>query len=135
MGHHCHAYGCANACAPKLFACPDHWRALPQPFKAAIRREYVPGQERRKDPTARYCAVQRAAVAALAFRPNDERAARAAAVPYLESQVWRQRAIDAGLGDPLLGLPNYKAHEPVDVEAYKRTIIGIRQEQREHGEI
>lgn len=114
MPHRCHAHGCARPCAPRLFACPAHWRALPEPYKAAIRREYVRGQEITKTPSLRYLAVQRAAVGALAFRPDDEAAARAAAPYVVEAEIWRQEAIAAGEGDPLAGLPGVRGYEPID---------------------
>lgn len=112
--HHCHAAGCAEPCAPRLFACPDHWRALPAPFKAAIRREYRAGQERTKTPSLSYLAVQRFAVATLAFRPLDERAARMAAPYLIEAEIWRDEAIAGGAPDPFAGLPGARPHQPLD---------------------
>lgn len=88
----------------RLFCCPPHWRKLSEPMKAAIWREYREGQERRKDPTARYLCVQQRAIAELAFKPNDEQAAQLAAHYMVNSEKWRQAAISAGAGDPLQGV-------------------------------
>ncbi len=129
--HHCHAAGCDRPCAPRLFACADHWRELPEPYKAAIRREYRKGQERTKTPSLRYLAVQRAAVAALAFRPNDEAAARRAAAPLLEAEIWRDDAIAGGHGDPLEGLPGVKPHRPIDHARAWEIVWKLRREARE----
>jgi hypothetical protein len=73
-------------------------------MRDAIWREYRPGQENDKSPSARYMAVQRRAVGEVAFRPHDERAAAVAAPYLLDAEVWRERAIEAGEGDPLDGL-------------------------------
>ncbi|MBV8284063.1 MAG: hypothetical protein JO277_00515 [Candidatus Eremiobacteraeota bacterium] len=73
-------------------------------MRGAINREYVDGQEVRKDPSPRYMAVQRLAVSTLAFKPHDEAAALVAANYLAEAIEWRERAIKAKLGDPLEGL-------------------------------
>ena len=104
MRHTCHAHGCDVAVPPKMFMCRAHWFALRKPMRDAIWREYRPGQENDKNPSPRYMAVQRRAVGEVAFKPYDESAAAMAATYLLESEVWRQRAIDAGQGDPLRGL-------------------------------
>lgn len=135
MIHHCHAHKCDARVPAAKFVCPMHWRILPALFKAAILREYRAGQEVTKTPSLRYMAVQRAAVAALAFEPNDETAARACAPYYLESTLWRQRSIDAGAGDPLLGLPGYKAHERIDEAKIAHVIGCVRAEARALGEL
>lgn len=102
--HTCHAHGCTTSVPPKMFMCKRHWSALPKKMQRAIWREYRPGQERDKKPTARYLAVQQLAIAAVAFRPNDETAA-ADAAPYIaRAMVFQKAAIDAGDGDPLEGL-------------------------------
>lgn len=104
MTHTCHAHGCTTPVPARLFVCVDHWRTLRQPLKSAIWREYVPGQESRKDPTARYLCVQQRAVAELAFKPNDEAAAQISAHYMWESEKWRRVAIEMGAGDPLQGV-------------------------------
>lgn len=87
-----------------MFMCKRHWFALPKPLRDVIWREYRPGQEKDKLPSVRYLAVQRRAIAELLFKPNDEKAASLAAPYLLESEMWRQKAIEAGDGDPLEGI-------------------------------
>ena len=118
-----------------MFACARHWRALPQALKSAIWREYKAGQEISKTPSWRYIAVQRRAVGWLAFKANDEAAARAAAPYMIEAEIWRQRCIDAGDGDPLDGLPGGKPFERIDEAKAQAAIIAIRAEQRALGEL
>jgi hypothetical protein len=101
MSHTCHAHGCERRVPPSMFACKHHWFALRKPLRDAIWREYRPGQEKTKDPSARYMAVQRRAVAELAFKPHDEEAARISAEYMLHSERWRRVAIERGEGDPL----------------------------------
>jgi hypothetical protein len=84
--------------------CAHHWRKVPLATQIAIWAEYCNGQEITKDPTVRYLAVQRLAVAQVAFKANDEAAARIAAGYLAEAARHRQLAIDAGDGDPLVGL-------------------------------
>ena len=102
--HRCHAHGCERSVPPSRFACEQHWFTLRKPLRDAIWREYRSGQERDKRPSPRYCAVQRLAVAELAFKPNDEQAARTVAFYLQHALRWRQQAIEEGLGDPLAGL-------------------------------
>ena len=66
MRHTCHALGCNVAVPPKMLMCLPHWRMVPRDLQKAVWREYVPGQEIRKDPTPAYMAVQAAAVDAVA---------------------------------------------------------------------
>lgn len=101
MSHTCHAHGCTRRVPPAMFACKPHWFALRKPMRDAIWREYRPGQENDKKPSYRYLAVQRRAVAELAFKPNDEKSAHVAAGYILESEAFRLRAIETGAGDPL----------------------------------
>jgi hypothetical protein len=49
-------------------------------------------------------AVQRRAVAELAFKPHDEEAARIVARYLMASEVYRNAAIEEGHGDPLEGI-------------------------------
>ena len=104
MNHECHAHGCTKQVPPALFMCKQHWFALRKPLRDAIWREYRPGQEVDKQPSARYVAVQRRAVAELAFKPNDEEAAMISASYLQESEKWRAKAILDGDGDPIEGL-------------------------------
>jgi hypothetical protein len=84
--------------------CAYHWRKVPRATQSAIWAEYRNGQEVAKDPTVRYLAVQCLAVAQVAFKANDEAAARVAAGYLAEAARHRQLSIDAGDGDPLAGL-------------------------------
>lgn len=104
MSHTCHAHGCERRVPPKMFACKPHWFALPKKLRAAIWREYRPGQERSKSPSWRYLAVQQYAVSWLAFKPNDEAAAEIAARYLANAYKYQERAIESGQGDPLKGL-------------------------------
>ena len=104
MSHLCHAHGCNRPVPPAMFACKPHWYALPKPIRDAIWREYRNGQEDDKKPSLRYLAVQRWAVAHLAFKPFDEEAARVCARYMAEALHWQKQAVEAGQGDPLEGL-------------------------------
>jgi hypothetical protein len=73
-------------------------------MRRAILKEYVPRQEETKTPTLRYLAVQRLAIAKLAFRPMDGEAANVSAGYLGAAQKFREAAIAAGQGDPLEGL-------------------------------
>ena len=103
--HDCHAEGCPLPVPPRMLFCRKHWGMLDERLKRAVWREYRPGQENDKKPSLRYLAVQRYAVGSLVFKPHDEDAARRA-VPFLwEAHRYRQKAIDAGDGDPLPWVP------------------------------
>jgi hypothetical protein len=58
-GHICHAHNCKVAVPAKMFMCKKHWYMLPRAKRDAIYREYVDGQEVRKDPTPEYLKVMR----------------------------------------------------------------------------
>lgn len=102
--HTCHAHACERRVPAAMFMCRVHWFLLRKPIRDAIWREYRPGQESDKKPSPRYMAVQRRAVGEVAFRPNDEEAAKIAAPYLIESELWRTRCISLGLGDPLAGM-------------------------------
>ncbi len=105
MSHTCHAHGCSLAVPPKMLFCRAHWAKLGKPYQAAIWREYRQGQENDKRPSVRYLAVQRLAVAMVAFKPRSEPAAAICAQYLAEAETWRQRAMADGAGDPFEGLP------------------------------
>lgn len=84
-----------------MLFCLPHWRKMRPELQRAVWREYRHGQEERKDPTPRYMAIQRLAVAEVAFVPHDEEAARVAASYMVEMERWRRVAIERGHGDPL----------------------------------
>lgn len=102
--HLCHAPGCSKSVTPDKLCCPPHWFSLPKALRDAIWREYRPGQERDKQPSARYMAVQRLCLCRLAFRPHDEAAARKSAYYLAQAVAYQEQARCLGLGDPLQGL-------------------------------
>lgn len=104
MSHSCHAFGCGIAVPPSMMFCRPHWYLLPKPVRDAVWNEYRPGQERDKIPSARYMAVQRYAIALVAFKPSDEAAAALSARMLVRAEEWRARAIAEGKGDPLATL-------------------------------
>ena len=64
--HTCHAIRCDVRVPPRMFMCRRHWFALPKRMRDAVWAEYVPGQERRKDPTEAYLIVTRECIEWLA---------------------------------------------------------------------
>lgn len=64
--HTCHAINCTQAVPPRLFMCRRHWYMVPKPLRDALWAAYVPGQERRKDPTPEYLDAAMVCVAAVA---------------------------------------------------------------------
>jgi len=64
--HRCHAEGCDKVVQPRMLFCPRHWAMTPRDIQRAVWREYVPGQEVRKDPTREYLDVMRQAIEAVA---------------------------------------------------------------------
>lgn len=64
--HVCHAQGCTKHVPPRMFMCKPHWSALPKAMRDRIWDTYVPGQERRMDPTSEYLDAAMDAVAYLA---------------------------------------------------------------------
>jgi hypothetical protein len=63
--HHCHAKGCDVRVPPKMLMCRTHWAMVPRALQRAIWREYVPGQERRKDASPSYLEVMARAIEAV----------------------------------------------------------------------
>jgi len=85
MSHTCHAEGCSVEVPPKLFMCKRHWFKLPKKLRDAVWAVYVPGQEIRKDPTARYLIVQAYAVAWVAHA--EQRFDRAQVEAHIEHAI------------------------------------------------
>lgn len=52
--HLCHAIDCEAAVPPRMHMCKRHWFMVPKALRDALWAAYVPGQERRKDPTSEY---------------------------------------------------------------------------------
>lgn len=102
--HLCHAHDCETQVPERMLMCRPHWFSVRSALQRAIWREYRSGQERTKRPSLRYLAVQQLVICEVAFRPNDEAAAAIAAGYLARAMTFRQKAIDAGEGDPLVGL-------------------------------
>jgi uncharacterized protein (DUF3820 family) len=64
-GHVCHAEGCNVSTEPRMLFCLKHWRMVPASIQRAVWREYRPGQERDKKPSAEYLVVARQAIEAV----------------------------------------------------------------------
>lgn len=64
--HLCHANDCTERVPPRMLMCKRHWYMVPKPLRDAVWDNYVPGQERRKDPTAAYLSAAQAAIDAVA---------------------------------------------------------------------
>lgn len=52
--HYCHADNCEVTVPPRMFMCKSHWYMLPKAMRDRLWEVYVPGQERRMDPTTEY---------------------------------------------------------------------------------
>lgn len=57
--HICHWPGCDKQCPPAMWGCKPHWFKLPRDLRNRVWRAYVPGQERRMDPSDDYLDVAR----------------------------------------------------------------------------
>lgn len=57
--HTCHWPGCETQVPPAMWGCKGHWFKLPKYLRDKIWDAYVPGQERRMDPSDEYLAVAR----------------------------------------------------------------------------
>ncbi len=57
--HTCHWPGCDKQCPPAMWGCKPHWFRLPRVLRNKIWGAYVPGQERRMDPSDDYLVVAR----------------------------------------------------------------------------
>lgn len=91
MGEHlCHAEGCGTAVPPRMLMCRRHWRMVPRALQDAVWAEYVPGQERRKDPTESYLDAAHEAIRAVAAKEGrvlpDEARKLAAAEDQLRTR-------------------------------------------------
>lgn len=66
--HHCHATDCIKEVPPKMLMCGRHWKMVPRRLQDEVWATYVPGQERRKDPTNAYLIAARDAINAVATK-------------------------------------------------------------------
>lgn len=116
--HKCHAHGCSREVPPRFLFCAPHWHATRKTLQNAIWNEYRVGQEERKDPSARYLAIQRLCVSELAYRPaGGVPAAVGVAHAYGEqAEHFRQKAIAQGQGDPFEQLSRRKTKNEGQLE-------------------
>jgi hypothetical protein len=70
--HTCHAQGCDTHVPPRMFMCRPHWFALPKAMRDDLWAAYVPGQERRMDPSAEYLEVARRCINHIAEREGRQ---------------------------------------------------------------
>lgn len=68
MSHTCHAEACTKVIPPRLLMCARHWALVPSAWQRIVWREYRPGQEKDKRPSAQYLLVQAIVVAIVACR-------------------------------------------------------------------
>jgi len=73
LRHLCHAEGCPEAVLPRMAMCRTHWYMVPKPLRDRLWAAYVPGQERRKDPTAEYLAAIHECIEAVAAKEGRRR--------------------------------------------------------------
>lgn len=78
--HFCHAKTCKVIVPPKRLMCKRHWFMVPADLRKAVWREYRPGQEVDKEPTAAYLEAAQKAITAVQAREerqgNTERTRR-----------------------------------------------------------
>lgn len=55
--HTCHWPGCDKQVPPAMWGCKPHWFRLPKSLRDRIWDAYVPGQEKRMDPSDEYLTV------------------------------------------------------------------------------
>lgn len=58
--HSCHWPGCDKQVSPAMWGCKPHWFKLPKNLRDRIWAAYVPGQEKRMNPSDEYLEVARA---------------------------------------------------------------------------
>lgn len=108
MSHRCHAHGCRVEVAPRMLFCKPHWFSTRRALQEAIWREYRPGQERDKNASERYLAVQQLCVSELLHKRTcglPSSTASMLAAEYAErAEKHRERAIADGAGDPFESL-------------------------------
>ena len=79
MAHHCHALGCGVPCKPAMLMHRAHWAMVPAALKRRLYAAYVPGQERRMDPSPAYLRAAMECVIAVAKKEGyPEETVRAA---------------------------------------------------------
>lgn len=71
--HVCHATGCDTHVPPRMFMCKRHWYMLTKAERDSLWAVYVPGQERRMDPSDEYLDTAMRLVAVVAEREEPSR--------------------------------------------------------------
>lgn len=66
--HLCHAIECKTPVDPGKHMCYPHWRRVPKDLQRALWAAYVPGQEDRKDPSAKYLVAAERCICAVAVK-------------------------------------------------------------------
>ena len=86
MKHLCHAHECKASVPPRMLMCLKHWRMVPKFAQDDIWKNYVPGQEIRKNPTNDYIKAQQRAVVLVLMKERNLDAEEAArlAMPWLK---------------------------------------------------
>lgn len=75
MSHTCHADGCDVEVPPTIFMCKKHWFMVPKRLRDLIWKNYRPGQEIDKRPTAEYLHIALEAIEAVAKKEEQNRQA------------------------------------------------------------
>lgn len=71
MTHTCHALDCTDAIAPRLFMCRRHWRMVPRLLQKELWKQYRPGQEVDKQPSAQYLLIAKACITSVATQERN----------------------------------------------------------------
>lgn len=77
-----------------MFMCKDHWSRLPRHHQQAIYANYVPGQEKRKDPSPQYMLAQKEAILAMGIIDGVDAGALKITRGWID--YWKKIAAEAG---------------------------------------
>jgi hypothetical protein len=70
--HFCHAKACKVIVSPNMLMCKEHWYMVSADLRKAVWREYRPGQEVDKEPTAEYLKTAQKAITAVQAREERQ---------------------------------------------------------------
>lgn len=94
--HLCHAVGCNIRVPPNRLMCAPHWFMVPHPLRREVWRQYRPGQEEDKKPTAAYLNAAREAINAVALQEGQQPIPETAEIiKTLESMLAKRDQDDA----------------------------------------
>jgi len=82
--HFCHAKACKVIVPPKRLMCKRHWFKVPENLRRKVWREYRPGQEADKEPTAAYLEAARRAIAAVQAKEKRQSQSKTTAHNHIE---------------------------------------------------